>query len=390
MRTQRISGTQFIQLFFICLALIPALSASEWKPSDLIVSENRYFEIVGHDAPSVAYVAQLSSFIAGSVLNELADVDYSNPRTVLILLDEAGTDESNLSYQVKISQLGFVNVSIQWDQKLELYSLMESLVVGFIQAYGYASFGNAYLEGSPAKAWIIHALASTAYLQLRPKLARSFYFEAEAVSFDFQLFEAELGQALPSHHISEQSFALYRWINKQPLSADEKQCIFRSALLGTSSAESLFKRIAIPTKIEFLRLWSEFLKVEQSKYQGQFMELNRSKEWLESLARFSEMKLKGIPQYTNLNAHNLWAERNSPKLRRVLEARIELISMALARINPLYYNAAQSLALTYKSLLDASYEWEVISLFSEYLDTMDRAQTVHEQISKALESPQSP
>ena len=87
---------------------------------------------------------------------------------------------------------------------------------------------------------------------------------------------------------------------------------------------------------------------------------------------------------------SLWAERDSPKLRRVLEARIELISMALARINPLYYNAAQSLALTYQSLLDASYEWEVLSLFSEYLDAMDRAQSVHEQISEALESPQSP
>lgn len=382
--------TQCIQLFFISLALLPALSASEWKPSDLIVSENRYFEIVGHDARSVAYVAQLSSFIAGSVLDELADVDYSNPRTVLIQLDKAATGKSNQAYQLKISQLGFVTVSIQWDEKLELYSLIESLVVGFIQAYGYASYGDAYLERSPAKAWIIHALASTAYLQLRPKLARSFYFEAETVSFDFQLFEAELGQVLPSHRISEQSFALYRWIKKQAIRAEEKQRVFRSALLGTSSAESLFERIAMPSKSEFLKLWTEFLKVEQSKYRGQFMELSRSKEWLESLARFSEMKLEGIPQRTNLSAHNLWAERDSPKLRRVLEARIELISMALVRINPLYYNAAQSLALTYKSLLDASYEWEVLSLFSEYLDAMDRAQSVHEQISEALESPQSP
>lgn len=374
----------------LSVSLLSALGATELKQSDLIVSENRYFEIVGRDARSIATVAQLSSFIAKSILDELADSTYINPRTVLVQLDEAGTLIDSQAYQVQISQLGFVTLSIRWDERLDLYSAMESLVIGFIQAYGYASYGDAYLVRSPAKAWIIQALASTAYVQLSPKMARAFYLEAERAIFDFQLFEAQLGQSIPTYPIPAQSFALYRWMKKQSLRAVDKQRIVRSALLGRDTADSLLELCSIESKTAFRERWTQFLRIEQDKHRGQFMDLNRSKAWLESLASFSEMTLDGSSQSVRLRVNPLWAQRKSPELRRTLEARIDLISMALSRINPLYYNAAQSLALTYQSILDASQEWEVLSFFSDYLDAMDRAQSVHEQIAEALDSPESP
>lgn len=372
------------------LTLLTALDATESKQSDLIVSENRYFEIVGRDARSVAYAAQLSSFIAESILDELSDSSYINPRTVLVQLNKAGISEGSEAYRVEISQLGFVTLSIQWDGELDLYATIESLVAGFIQAYGYASYGDAYLVRSPAKAWIIQALASTAYAQLRPKMARSFYVQAARATFDFELFDARLGSAIAPYPIPAQSFALYRWIQKQPLRAADKQRIIRSALLGTSHAESLPEICSIESQTAFKKLWAQFLRVEQGKHLGQFMDLKRSKAWLESLAGFSEMTLEGKTQSVHLSLGNLWSQRKAPDLRRTLEARIQLISMALSRINPLYYNAAQSLALTYQTLLDASHEWEVLSFFSEYLEAMDRAQSIHKQIAEALDSPESP
>ena len=71
----------------------------------------------------------------------------------------------------------------------------------------------------------------------------------------------------------------------------------------------------------------------------------------------------------------------------VIEARIYLISLALNRINPLYYNSAQSLALTYQKILDGSEEWELLYYFSDFLGELDQANAVYRQISQELKLP---
>lgn len=375
-----------LSAIFFSLTSVFALSTSEWAASDLIVSENRHFQIVGRDAPSVAYISQLSSFIAESVLVELADPRYDNSRTVLVQLNEVSPGGTQ-AYSVQISQLGFVTLSIYWQDKLDLYSTIEGLVCGFIQAYGYASYGALYSVPVPANAWIIQALASNAYVQLRPKMARSFYLEAEGAPFNFLLFEGRFGNSLESHPMAAQSFALYRWMKKQSLSAGNKQKIIRSALQGIGSLENLLGHCSVESKTAFLEIWKAFLQQEQAKYRGQFFDLNRSKVWLESLASFSEISFETDTQFEDLRVQSLWSQRESPEFRRTLEARIELITMALSRINPLYYNAAQSLALSYQTLLDAEYKWELLYYFADYLQAMDRAQELHAQITEALEAP---
>ena len=80
--------------------------------------------------------------------------------------------------------------------------------------------------------------------------------------------------------------------------------------------------------------------------------------------------------------HLLWLNREDPSVVQFIEARIRLILYALNQINPLYYNATQSLALTYQKILDASEEWELLYYFSDFLGELDKANTVSLQISK--------
>ena len=82
----------------------------------------------------------------------------------------------------------------------------------------------------------------------------------------------------------------------------------------------------------------------------------------------------------------LWLNREDPSVVQFIEARILLISYSLNHINPLYYNAAQSLALTYQKILDGVEEWEFLYYFSDFLGELDKANTVSLQITKQLQS----
>jgi hypothetical protein len=59
--------------------------------------------------------------------------------------------------------------------------------------------------------------------------------------------------------------------------------------------------------------------------------------------------------------------------------------LALNRINPLYYNATQSLALTYQKILDGVEEWELLYYFSDFLGELDKANAVSMEINRQLQ-----
>ena len=114
------------------------------------------------------------------------------------------------------------------------------------------------------------------------------------------------------------------------------------------------------------------------------MDIESSKLWLESLSNLSLVSLSSIPEINNKNLIELWDYRGNTDLRSLIDARIELITLALNRINPLYYNAAHSLALTYNSVLNSSNRWECISFLAQYLEDLDLAVSMHEDILKNL------
>ena len=106
---------------------------------------------------------------------------------------------------------------------------------------------------------------------------------------------------------------------------------------------------------------------------------------MEAIGDFSSIEIESIESKHN-SLHLLWMNREDPKVVQFIKARIQLISLALNQINPLYYNAAQSLALTYQKILDGVEEWELLYYYSDFLAELDQSNTVSLEISKQLQS----
>lgn len=354
------------------------------EPTELKVTENSFFEIVGTDIQSTQFANELSDYVAESILKEFAEDDYLPTRKILVQLFNKDTAFSEgESYKLNISDLGFVTLNVAWDESLSLPKMIEALVVSFLQSLGYANYGHLFLDECPSKAWLLKGLSQNIYLSLRPSVSRLFYEKAILDGFDPNHLKAKLSDmSVPSE---AQSFALYRLINSYPISREDRLKIYKQSLLGKDSSQLILSAFGLETVESLRSTLSSFLNTQLKNNSAQFESLASSKNWLEVLGDFSSIEIKSTKAKDN-SLHLLWENRADPAVVQFIEARIRLISLALNQINPLYYNAAQSLALTYQKILDGVEEWELLFYFSDFLGEFDKANAVSLEITRQLQS----
>ena len=348
------------------------------------ISENAFFEIVGTDLGSTQYTNELSNYIADSILSDFHQKDYLPSRRILVqLLNTEGTFNDSDLYELSVSNLGFVTLNIQWNESLSLPTMIEALTVSFIQSFGYSSYGERFLDKYPSKAWILKGLSQNIYVSLRPNVVRLFYKKAIIDGFELVHLNANfLAISAPS---DEQSFGFYRYIKSNLISRKDRLRIFQDALVGKDSLLAIYRSFNFDSEESLQNGLSDFLESQYRNNLPQFESLGASKNWLEALGDFSSIKIQSTQTQHN-SLHLLWLNREDPSVIQFIEARIRLISYALNQINPLYYNAAQSLALTYQKILDGVEEWELLYYFSDFLGELDKANTVSLQITKQLQS----
>jgi hypothetical protein len=367
-----------------CLAWLLCLSQSLFaEKTELTISENSFFEIIGSDIKSTQVINELSNYVAESVLEEFSEEDYLPSRKILVqLLNDKALPPDMGSYDLSISDLGFVTLNLSWDKSLSLPKTIEALVVSFLQSYGYYNYGDLFLEKYPSNAWIFKGLSNHIYLSFRPSVLRVLYEQAIADGFELDCLGAQiLDLNCPTE---AQSFWFYRFIESSHVSSKERLKILKYALLGEDTLKSLPDSLRSNTEKSLHDALSTFLNSEYQYNVAQFESLASSKKWLESLGDVSSVKIESIEKKHN-SLHLLWVNRENPSLVLFIKARIHLISLALNRINPLYYNAAQSLALTYQKILDGVEEWELLYYFSDFLTELDQANSVSHQIDKQFE-----
>lgn len=354
------------------------------EPTELKVTENSFFEIVGTDIQSTQFANELSDYVAESILKEFAEDDYLPTRKILVqLLNKDTAFSEDKSYKLNISDLGFVTLNVAWDESLSLPKMIEALVVSFVQSLGYANYGHLFLDECPSKAWLLKGLSQNIYLSLRPSVSRLFYEKAILDGFDPNHLKAKLSDmSVPSE---AQSFALYRLINSYPISREDRLKIYKQSLLGKDSSQLILSAFGLETVESLRSTLSSFLNTQLKNNSAQFESLASSKNWLEVLGDFSSIEIKSTKAKDN-SLHLLWENRADPAVVQFIEARIRLISLALNQINPLYYNAAQSLALTYQKILDGVEEWELLFYFSDFLGEFDKANAVSLEITRQLQS----
>lgn len=354
------------------------------EPTELKITENTFFEIVGTDIQSTQFANELSDYVAESILKEFAEDNYLPTRKILVqLLNKDTAFSEDKSYKLNISDLGFVTLNVAWDESLSLPKMIEALVVSFVQSLGYANYGHLFLDECPSKAWLLKGLSQNIYLSLRPSVSRLFYEKAILDGFDPNHLKAKLSDmSVPSE---AQSFALYRLINSYPISRVDRLKIYKQSLLGKDSSQLILSAFGLETVESLRSTLSSFLNTQLKNNSAQFESLASSKNWLEVLGDFSSIEIKSTKAKDN-SLHLLWENRADPAVVQFIEARIRLISLALNQINPLYYNAAQSLALTYQKILDGVEEWELLFYFSDFLGELDKANAVSLEITRQLQS----
>lgn len=354
------------------------------EPTELKITENSFFEIVGTDIQSTQFANELSDYVAEFILKEFAEDDYLPTRKILVqLLNKDTAFSEDKSYKLNISDLGFVTLNVAWDESLSLPKMIEALVVSFVQSLGYANYGHLFLDECPSKAWLLKGLSQNIYLSLRPSVSRLFYEKAILDGFDPNHLKAKLSDmSVPSE---AQSFALYRLINSYPISRVDRLKIYKHSLLGKDSSQLILSAFGLETVESLRSTLSSFLNTQLKNNSAQFESLASSKNWLEVLGDFSSIEIKSTKAKDN-SLHLLWENRADPAVVQFIEARIRLISLALNQINPLYYNAAQSLALTYQKILDGVEEWELLFYFSDFLGELDKANAVSLEITRQLQS----
>lgn len=354
------------------------------EPTELKITENSFFEIVGTDIQSTQFANELSDYVAEFILKEFAEDDYLPTRKILVqLLNKDTAFSEDKSYKLNISDLGFVTLNVAWDESLSLPKMIEALVVSFVQSLGYANYGHLFLDECPSKAWLLKGLSQNIYLSLRPSVSRLFYEKAILDGFDPNHLKAKLSDmSVPSE---AQSFALYRLINSYPISRVDRLKIYKQSLLGKDSSQLILSAFGLETVESLRSTLSSFLNTQLKNNSAQFESLASSKNWLEVLGDFSSIEIKSTKAKDN-SLHLLWENRADPAVVQFIEARIRLISLALNQINPLYYNAAQSLALTYQKILDGVEEWELLFYFADFLGELDKANAVSLEITRQLQS----
>lgn len=353
------------------------------EPAELKITENSFFEIVGTDVQSTQFANELSGYVAESILKEFSEDDYFPTRKILVqLLNEDTAFKEGELYKLSISDLGFVTLSLAWDESLSLPKMIEALVVSFVQSFGYTNYGHLFIDNSPTKAWLLKGLSQHIYLSLRPRVSRLYYQQTILEGFDPDHFKAKLSDmSVPSE---AQSFALYQFINSHQITRKDQLAIVKHALLGKDASQLILSSFRYDTVESLSDALSTFLSSKLKNHSAIFESLASSKNWLEALGDFSSIEIESTKAKDN-SLHLLWTNREDPEVVQFIEARIRLISLALNRINPLYYNATQSLALTYQKILDGVEEWELLYYFSDFLGELDKANAVSMEINRQLQ-----
>ena len=141
-----------------------------------------------------------------------------------------------------------------------------------------------------------------------------------------------------------------------------------------------------PTDAEFekvsLENWwqwqvGELLRLEHEACETMAVSLG----WLTQMADFEAYRNAG-GELGNLRT--LWSQREDEALRSMLSARGEIIRLRLQRVNPAYYNAAQSLGALYETVLVAERMDAFIHALVAYLSDWEDTKRLHLQTDELL------
>lgn len=352
-------------------------------PAQMETASNRYFETIGLDRASVYYIDELSRYIGERAGRYVSRRDLEYPQPILVRLRPVVTADFDGDYRIQMGERSSVILDLRWEAGLTLERTCYLLSKALLLQYTIYNFGPG--RAPSMRAWPIAALATDAYLGLRP--AETLRMQQDLR--DELMLDAGSIFRLKTADGDAPSAAAY-WLAQslRGLSRDSQYMrrFFKQGLSGIDVAEPLAIRLKQDTPqgpgIQLEAWWMIQKRAILARPIERVESMSDSRKWIEAVADLSSAELGADSGPINLRTLRKHAE--SATIRELITARYEILRLRLPRCNPAFFNAAQSLGALFESFLDGEPPHKYVHALVRYLRDIEDAGAMESAITLKL------
>ncbi len=374
--------------FFLCLVLglLPRFGVAQTSET-LDFVEGRYFEVVGTDNRSVSFVNTLGEHVAELCATYLQVGSHEFRQRIFVALRPVEHVEFDGDYQINTGARGQVSLDFRWEATLKLETVCRALTEAYIVRYANFNYG---VEASEhIRYWVMSALGSQSYLSLRPAQQGQYIQEARQAPLlkVTSLLSLKWGLGREGELSPRQGYWVLYAMRQRGLLRSDVGVLFDRAVAGMDVSVALELAIQ-PTDADqqastldrwWQRQMADYLAQETEYYES----LDASRVWIAELANFDTYRASG-GELENLMG--LWTQRDNQTLRAILAARREIIALRMERVNPAYFNSAQSLGALYETALESNRRFEFIHAFTTHLSDWENTKRLHDMTDELLDA----
>jgi hypothetical protein len=380
------SCTGFRLLLCLVLALLPRLGVAQ-RGESLDFVEGRYFEVVGTDNRSVSFVNTLGEYVVELCASYLQVGSHEFPQRIFVALRPEEHVEFDGAYQINTGARGQVSLNFRWQAALDLETVCRALTEAYIVRYANFNYGPGASER--IRYWAMSALGSQSYLSLRPAQQSQYIQQARQAGLlkVSSLLPLEWGIGREGELSPRQGYWVLYALRQRGLLRSDMGVLLDRAVAGHDVSVALKEAIQ-PTEADqqtstldtcWQRQMAEYLSQDTEHYES----LDASRVWIAELANFDIHRASGGELQ---NLMGLWTQRDHQALRAILTARCEIIALRLERVNPAYFNSAQSLGALYETALNSNRRFEFIHAFAAYLSDWEDTKRLHDMTDELLDA----
>jgi hypothetical protein len=374
---------------FVCLVLglLPLLGVAQ-RGEKLAFVEGRYFEVVGTDHRSVSFANTLGEHVVELCMSYLRAGRHDFPQRIFVALRPENRVEFDGEYQIQIGARGQVSLDFRWEAALSFETVCRALTEAYIVRYANFNYGPG--ASDRIRFWAVSALGSQCYLKLRPAQQSQYIEEARESGLlnVSSLLAEDLARGRENGLSPRQGYWVLYALRQRGLRRAEVGALLDQAIAGRDVSVAVGAAIqptdADQQTITLEAWWQSQMVAYLSQDIEHYENLDVSRAWIEDLANLDAYRASG-GELGNLM--ELWTHRADEALRAVLAARQQIIALRLERVNPAYFNAAQSLGALYETTLQTERRFEFIHAFTAYLSDWEDTKRLHEKAHELLVTP---
>ena len=376
-----------LQLFLcLVLGLLPCISVGQGSQT-LDFVEGRYFEVVGTDNRSVSFVDTLGEYVVELCASYLRAGSHEFPQRIFVALRPEEHVEFDGAYQIRTGARGQVSLDFRWHKSLNLETVCRALTEAYIVRYANFNYGPS--ASKRIRYWAMSALGSQSYLSLRPAQQGQYIHETRQLGLlkVSSLLSLEWGIGRENDLSPRQGYWVLYAMRQRDLLRSDIGVLLDQAVAGRDVSIALKEAIQPPDADQqtstldscWQRLMVEYLSQDTEHYES----LDESRVWIAEFANFDIYRASG-GELNNLMS--LWTQRDNQALRAILTARREIIALRLERVNPAYFNSAQSLGGLYETALNSNRRFEFIRAVTAYLGDWEDTKRLHKMTDELLDA----